>query len=260
MRATAAASARALGVHARLEIHQRFAGNALGVLWTAIVPLLQLALFALVFVHIFKARDPGIPGVGYLEFLAIGMWPWLAFSEAVTRAGGALVENSALISKVRLDPWHLVFARVVVAFGFHGAGFVLVLATLSLTGVSLHVSALLGVLCGWGLLLVLALAIGMVMSLAVVFIRDLQQLLPQVLTALLFLSPILYPAKMAPDAMRRWLEWNPIGVAIDLIRDGLLTGSTAEVGGIGASIVVAASALAAWGCYLRLRTQLADYL
>ena len=48
------------------------------------------ALMLLVFGHIFKARVPGLEGGGYIAFLALGMWPWFAFSEAVTRAASAV--------------------------------------------------------------------------------------------------------------------------------------------------------------------------
>jgi lipopolysaccharide transport system permease protein len=254
------ATLRALSLHARLEVQQRFAGNVLGVFWTAILPLLQLALFALVFVYIFKARESGLPGVGYLEFLALGMWPWLALSEALTRASGALVDNSALLSKVRIAPWHLVFARVAVAFSFHLGGFVLVLLALRATGVELHAGAWPMVLFGWLLLLALALAGGIVLALAAVYLRDLQQLLPPLLTALLFLSPILYPAQAAPVAMRGWLEWNPIGGAIDLVRAPLLTGAVAPGAALLTLLVVAFCALLAWAFHRRLRDALVDFL
>jgi len=260
MRRMVSASVQALGVHIRLELHQRFAGNALGILWTALVPLLQLALYALVFVLIFKARDPGIPGVSYLAFLAIGMWPWLAFAEAVTRAAGALVENSALISKVRIEPWHLIGARVIVAFGFHASGFVLVLLALSLTGLPLHFGNLHAVLVGWFLLMALAVACGVALALATVFIRDLQQLLPQVLTAALFLSPILYPVQAAPAFMQEWLQWNPIGGAIALVRDGLLTGNALLGDAFRSVAAIGVIGLLAWGMHRRLRWKLADYL
>ena len=196
---------------------QRFAGNVL-VCYGRLGPIAQLALFALVFVYIFRARDPGMPVVGYLEFLALGMWPWLAFSEAVTRATGAMLDNSALLSKVRIPPWHLVFARVFVAFAFHFLGFLIVIVALLAWGVSLHTTGLSMLAAGWLLLLVLALASGLLLACFAVFIRDLQQLLPQILTALLFLSPILYPAIGAPEWLQGWMAWNPLGAAIDLVR------------------------------------------
>jgi ABC-type polysaccharide/polyol phosphate export permease len=61
-----------LRLFVRQDLRQRFSGNVLGIAWAGLSPLLQLALFALVFVHIFKARVPGLTGSGYVAFLALG--------------------------------------------------------------------------------------------------------------------------------------------------------------------------------------------
>lgn len=244
----------------RMELNRRFSGSALGLVWTAILPLLQLALFALVFVHIFGARDSGLPGVGYLEFLALGMWPWLAFSDATGRAGGALVEDAGLMAKVRISPVQLVAARVLVAFALHFAGFLLVLLTLALLGVRLHPQALVWVLPGWALLLVTAGAAGMIVALIQLFVRDLQQLMPQLLTALLFLSPILYPVSLAPSWLQGWFALNPIGGAIDMIRNSVLVGAAPRLHLLPFLAVIAILALMAVAMYRRLRAHLEDWL
>ena len=49
----------------RRELGNRFAGSFSGGLWAVMQPLLQLAVYSLVFVHIFKARVPGADAPGY---------------------------------------------------------------------------------------------------------------------------------------------------------------------------------------------------
>jgi lipopolysaccharide transport system permease protein len=254
------ATLRSLAVHLRIELGRRFTGSALGLIWVVLAPLLQLAMFALVFVYIFKARDAGTPGVSYLAFLALGMWPWFALAESIGRGCGALVDDAALITKVRIAPWQLVAARVLVAFGLHFVGFLLVAAVLVVQGTQLHLSAVAGVLAGWAMLLVLGGSLATMAALTQLFVRDLQQLLPQVLTAVLFLSPILYSASMAPQALRAWLAFNPIGTAIDLIRTGLLTGSVEPLAILTCAAVTGPIALLAAAMYWRLRAQLEDWL
>jgi lipopolysaccharide transport system permease protein len=67
----------------RQDLSTRFQGNVGGLAWAFAAPVLQLGIFYFVFTQIFKARVPGLEGVGYLAFLALGFWPWFAFSEAV---------------------------------------------------------------------------------------------------------------------------------------------------------------------------------
>ncbi len=96
----------------RQDLRQRFTGNILGAAWAVLAPLLQLLVFAVVFVQIFKARVPGLDERGYVAFLALGMWPWFAFSEAVARGVSALTDSAGLLAKVAVPTWDVVTARV----------------------------------------------------------------------------------------------------------------------------------------------------
>lgn len=243
----------------RQDVQKRFAGNAVGIAWAVILPLLQLALFGLVFVHVFKARVPDLDQVSYLAFLAIGMWPWFAFSEGVGRAAGALVENAGLLGKVAVPYWQLICARVLVAFGLHGLGFVLVLLVLALTGEALHWGFLAWLLLPWTVLLVLALAAGTVFALLQVFVRDFEHITPYLLTALMFTAPILYAPSMLGDELRVWLQWNPLAWPITAIRQPLLQG-TLPAGSAAGLLTVLLVALAAWALYRRLRDHVEDFL
>lgn len=249
----------ALRLFVRQDLQRRFAGNTVGIAWAVILPLLQLALFALVFVHIFKARVPDLDQLSYLAFLAIGMWPWFAFSEAVGRGAGALVENAGLLGKVAVTYWHLIAARVLVAFALHGVGFLLVLAVLLLRAEPLAWAWLPFLLLPWLQLLALALALATMLALLHVFVRDFEHITPYLLTALMFTAPILYaPAMLGPE-LRGWLQFNPLAWPITAIREPLLRGSLPEGGALGLLLAALIAALAAW-LYRRLRPHVEDFL
>ena len=86
------------------DLKNRFAGSFSGGLWALLQPLLQLAVYSFVFVHVFKARIPGADAPGYLPFLVVALWPWTAFAEAVLRSTTAIQDNAALIGKVARQP------------------------------------------------------------------------------------------------------------------------------------------------------------
>jgi ABC-type polysaccharide/polyol phosphate export permease len=248
-----------LRVLIRQDLNQRFAGNAVGVAWALILPLLQLALFGLLFVQIFKARAPGFEGVGYLAFLALGMWPWFAFSEAVARGAGALVDNAGLLAKVAISHWQLIAARVVVAFVLHGLGLVLVLVVLALVGAPLQWWRLPVALAAWVLLLPLALATACVFAQLQAFVRDLVQILPYLLSTVMFASPILYHGSLMPEWLRAAQRFNPIGTAIASVRDPLLTGVWPEDLWLTAGLIAVIVGVSVW-VYRRLRPYVEDFL
>ena len=81
----------ALATHfIRRELKERYRGSFTGFGWALLQPLLQLAIYAFVFVQIFKARVPGAGAPGYVPFLVVAMWPWIAFSEAIFRSNHRL--------------------------------------------------------------------------------------------------------------------------------------------------------------------------
>lgn len=244
----------------RQDLAQRYAGQLTGLAWIALAPLLQLALFALVFGHIFRARVPGLDGAGYVAFLALGMWPWFAFSEAVTRAASAVTDHGRLLNKVAVPPEVLIAARVVTPFLLHAIGFLLVLGAIVALGTPLHPQALPMVLGAWGALLVLALGVGAIAAVVQVFVRDLAQLVAYLLTAWMFLSPVLYTRDMVPDAMRGWMHVNPLAGIVEAARDPLLFGrgdALALVLAAGAALAVLALAAL---LFRRVRPHLHDFL
>lgn len=251
---------RLLRLFVRQDLAQRYAGNVIGVAWTVLAPLLQLALFAVVFVYIFKARVPGLQGAGYVAFLALGMWPWFAFSEAITRGCSAVSEQAGLLNKVSVPASVLIAARVTTPFLLHGLGFLSVLLVLPLMGVELHWRFLPLALLSWLPLLVLALSIGTIAAVTQVFVRDMAQIIGHVLAAWMFLSPILYAREMAPARMSPLFTLNPVSGMVESVRDSLLFGRWDAQGALIAWLGTLLIAAVAVAMYRRTRPHLQDFL
>lgn len=244
----------------RQDLSQRFTGNTLGMVWVGLGPLLQLALFAFVFGLIFQARVPELGPMGYVSYLALGMWPWFAFSDAVGRGSTSYTEQAGLLEKVAIEPWLLVIARVIAAFLLHGAGFLLVLLLLSAITSFISFWLLPVTLLAWLALLVLAAGMAVVLSVFNVFFRDMQQIVQYALTAAMFLTPILYSSTTGPGTLRSLQEWNPFASMIFGIRDPLVYGDLSHVipwTGLAAGLICG---LLAWWCYRRFRPHLVDFL
>ena len=109
--------------------------------------------------------------------------------------------------------------------------------------------------------LVFAVGIGMLLACGNVFFRDVGQLTGAAFTMWFFLTPILYPASLVPEAVRTFQLLNPMIPIIDAYRSIILTGIFAPEITLVYSVGLAAALL--WlGNYVfqRCRGFFADYL
>lgn len=206
------------------QIRQDYLENLTGFAWLILQPLMLLAVYAFVFSTIFDARISDAQGIGFVPYLAVAFWPWTAFSESVLKASGAITAHSALITKVAFANEQLPLAIVSATFLMHLAGFLAVLVVLQFSGTTIHWAYLLAALPVMGLLWMLACAIALVTSSAQVFVRDIAQILPPLMTFWFFATPILYSTDILPEAVAKWFALNPMTWFMEQFRQLLLFG------------------------------------
>jgi lipopolysaccharide transport system permease protein len=154
-------------------------------------------------------------------YLFSGMMPWLAFSDAVSRSAGIIIENSHIIKKmvfpVAILPVYVTISCVVLELISLG---IFILAIYFITHSISWLIILLPLIIAIQLMLTLGFA--WLFATLNVFIRDIGQLLSLLLTAWMFLTPIFYPASMVPDRFRLMLQINPFYYIVESYRDLLL--------------------------------------
>ena len=206
------------------QIRQDYLENVTGFAWLIIQPLLLLAVYAFVFSTIFKARIPEAADIGFVPYLAVAFWPWTAFSEAVLRANNSITANAGLIGKVAFATEQIPLATVTATFIMHLIGYLAVLVVLQLLGTSIHWMYLLMAIPVILLMWVFACAISLFASAIQVFVRDLAQILPPVMTFWFFTTPILYSSSYLPQSIQKLSQWNPMGWFVARLRELLLFG------------------------------------
>lgn len=70
------------------EIRGRYKNSFLGVIWSFLNPLLQIAVYAIVFPLILRNTQEN-----YVIFLCCGLIPWTFFATGINRAAFNIIEN-----------------------------------------------------------------------------------------------------------------------------------------------------------------------
>lgn len=215
---------------ARREVLGRYRGSFLGIFWSFFNPLLMLSVFTFVFSIVFQARW-GSGGGSKVEFallLFAGLLIFNLFAECVNKAPGLILANVNYVKKVvfplEILPWVSLSAAL-----FHMAiSFVVwILAYLIFFGWP-HITLLYMPII---LLPFLLFLMGACWSLAAlgVYLRDVGQVIGVGVTAVMFLSPVFYPASKLPEPYRTLLFANPITPVIEMTRDAMFWGKAPDL-------------------------------
>ncbi len=215
-----------INASAKREVLGRYRGSALGLLWSFFNPLFMLAVYTFVFSVVFNARW-GTGGSSKVEFALVlfaGLIVFNLFAECIGRAPILILSNPNYVKKVvfplEILPFVVLLAALyhalislvvwlaayILLFGVpHASVFVLPMVILPFTFFIMGLS--------WALA-----SLG-------VFLRDVSQFIGVVVTTLMFLSPVFYPASALPDSFRQLLYINPLTPVIEMTRELLFWGN-----------------------------------
>ena len=242
------------------EILSRFAGSAFGLIWALANPLLLLAIYSFVFGQLFQQRMGDLSADSYIVFLALALWPWMMFADGVMRAMQSVQANAPLVKKVAFPHLLLVLAAVNSVFLVHFAGYIAVLLLLSATGSAIHLAGVPSALLAIATLYLLAVGVGAFLAALQTLLRDVEQVVAPALMMLQFLTPVLYPISIIPEAYRQWFAWNPLTAVMTRLRDGFLLGALPQSGDLGMLFAGVVVAIVGIGFFVRLSPYFEDFL
>jgi len=209
------------------DVQSRYQGSVLGLLWSVFTPLLMLGVYTFVFSVVFKAKW-NLPVENKMTFALVlfcGLTAYNIFAETISRAPGIIVGNPNYIKRV-IFPLEILPVTVLCAALFNGvvSMVILIVANFLFTGHLYWTVLYLPVVI---LPLLLAtLGVGWFLASLGVFVRDVNQLMPVVVTVLLFMSPIFYPVSAIPDSLKHLFHLNPISYVVEDTRQVLLWGNS----------------------------------
>ena len=201
----------------RRDLASRYRGSTLGILWSVLNPLLMLGVYTFVFGVVFQARwgeNASHSTASFAMVLYCGLMVHAALAEILTRSTTIILQHRNYVKKVvfplQLLPVMIVMSATVLLL----IQWAILLAGMALAGMALTSSILL-----WPVIMIpfLLLSLGLAWFVASmgVYIRDLAQIMGLLVTLLLFLSPVFYPASALPEAYRTFLYLNPLTPIIE---------------------------------------------
>jgi len=237
------------------DLKVRYKRSALGVLWTMLNPLLLMVVFTVVFAHIMRVTVEHFT-VYFLSAFVL----WNFFAQATSWSTGCLVGYGPLIKKIYVPKSIFVLATVLAG----AVNLVISLVPLAIIMLAvghsfrpaiafLPVPILLAVVFSLGLSLVLA-------PLCVMF-ADIVPIYQVILTAWMYVTPIIYPLNPLPDQYRRLILLNPMTHLVEAFRTPIYQGAIPSSHVMIASTVAALGMLGiGWGVFAYYTDRVAYYL
>ena len=224
----------------RRKVASRYRGSTLGMLWAVLTPLLMLSIYTFVFSVIFQSRWGAREGGEgeFALFLYSGLILYTVFSECVNEAPDSMLVNAVYIKQHVFPSEVLAWVSVCSALISFAIGaailtvfYVVVLGPPPIAALYAFLSMIPVMLWTLG-------AVWMLSSVGTYF-RDLGQIVPPLTTALLFLSPIFYPASRVPEQFRAFYDFNPFVFFLESAKASLFYGQTPDWALMGTSTLVA---------------------
>jgi ABC-type polysaccharide/polyol phosphate export permease len=198
----------------RRDILARYKRSFLGVAWTMLNPLGMMLVWTIAFSQFFKSVT--LPS--YPAYVLSGLLAWTFFSQTTTASMVNLIWGGGLLNRIYIP-------RVSFALAAQGTGLVNLslsmvplLVIMLITGLTIHLSFIfipvsVLVICAF------ALGVGLLISTWAVYFPDISEMYQIILVAWMFLTPIMYPEEVLPEAYRQYITMlNPMYHMVKLFR------------------------------------------
>lgn len=206
------------------DIKVKYRRSVLGLLWTVLNPLLMMCVLTIVFSNVFKFDIDNFP-----VYLLCGNIVFSFFNEATTVAMSSILCNGALLKKVYVPKYLFPLSKVISSFVNLISSVIALVIVLIFTGTRIQFSIIFSFL-PVAYVFVFALGIGLLLSAAVVFFRDILHFYSVILTVMMYMTPIFYPMSILPDGVYQIVDANPITRFVVMLRKCILYGKIPSLG------------------------------
>ena len=206
----------------------QFRQKILGYFWALLSPLLGIASF--LFLFFIGVLRPGEGEIPYTLYVLVGSTIWGCLPGAMGAVSGGLQAQADLIMRTRIPKLALAvssLATLTYSIGISMITMVFIFVAVGFTPSWWFLAYPLLVLP----MVLLGTAVGLVLSVLGAIARDLVPMATQVLSLLMFLTPVVYVRTTLQNPLvRSLIDWNPISSLVDVPRSLVCLGHADHVG------------------------------
>ena len=230
------------------DIKIKYRKSVLGVLWTLLNPLFMMIILSVVFSNLFKFDVEN-----YSVYLLSGQLIFNFYSESTTMSMSAILDNGPLIKKIYVPKYLFVVSRTFSSTINLLASFTALICVMLATRVELHYMVLF-VPIPLIFIVIFSLGVGLVLSALTVKFRDIMHLYSVFVTALMYLTPVIYPMSILPEWIKPIVRLNPVTNILEMFRRVMIYNTLPGVKSIVMAVVECAIMLAI-GLYVFYKCQ-----
>lgn len=205
------------------DLTVRYRQTWLGWLWAVFSPLMNLAMYYMVFGLLVRLGPPDYSS-SYVLVLLSGLLPWMLFQSTVNAVSDSLLNNIHLVKKIYFPRTVLTLAGTGVSLADFSIALLLFVLFAVGEGIPLSLvktpllfmCAALVALCGWGL--------GCLLAVAKLRFRDARHIMPLLMQSLFYLTPVVWTPGLLSPRLQNILMLNPLYDLVTLFRYTLLNG------------------------------------
>jgi len=228
------------------DISVRYKQTVLGAAWAIIQPFFSMVIFSIFFGSLAQISSDGVP---YPVFSFAALLPWTFFANALSESSNSLVGNANLLSKVYFPRLVIPLASTLGGLADFGIAFIVLVLMMVVFGI-VPTAAVLLLPLFLLLALVTALGVGLWLSALNVQYRDIRYMVPFLVQALMFASPVVYSSTLLEEPWRTLYGINPMVGVIEGFRWALL-GTTPPGPMLFISVIAALALLVSGALYFR---------
>jgi lipopolysaccharide transport system permease protein len=199
------------------DIKVKYAQAVIGLLWTLLLPIINVVILILVFDKVAEIKTASVP---YPLFAIAGVAAWTYFSETLVGSSQSLIGNQNLVKKVYFPRLAIPLSKMLPPFIDFGIAALFFIGLCFYYKPTLQVNFLL-LLLHFFMLVLMSLTGGIWISAISIRFRDFTYVLPLIMRLFFFLSPIGYPLSEVPEEYQWFYQLNPIACSIAGIREAL---------------------------------------
>jgi ABC-type polysaccharide/polyol phosphate export permease len=238
------------------DVRSRYKQATLGAAWAVINPIVMMLAFVF-FVQAIADIDTG--GEPYALFAYLGLLPWTFFTSSLTNGGVSLLTNTPLLNKVRCPREVFPLSSIGVA------SFDTVIMVGTFVGLLVITTTMPEPTSFWVLPLLLiqyafTTAVVLLVSILVVYFRDVRHMLGPIQQFGIFATPVAYSVTAIDESIRPiYAALNPLAAVIDGYRRAVLYGTAPDWAmTVPAAISAAVLLVGAFALFKRMEVGIAD--